>query len=283
MSSINLLPEDFTTEAYKHRERTAVYVLGLLFLLGAVSSYALVNFQRGVVAKEAEVLDGDIESIKGQIEGAMEKGNLLSSDYNRNDIEKLLDEHLYLSQGLEFFKTIIIKDVYCSGLDVVNGEGGDVKMTFDINAKSVDAISDQVAVFKDSFWIQSLDFSGIEESDSGFSANIEISVKKEKFTFQEQYWGEGIERLAKAVDRDIKVSRYSVRLKKLKDEKSGEIKEMIEVSFAGEVNGSEKLKSFEEKLRQNENNLSSLTINQFKSSNKTPGALEFNGVMILDY
>lgn len=283
MPSINLLPEDFTTEAYKHRERIAVYVLASLFLLSSVASYLLVNFQKNTVAKEVELLDGDINNTKSQIEGAMEKGNLLSSDYNRDDIEALLNEHLYLSQGLEFLKTIIIKDISCGGLDLVTGDSGDVTMTFDINAKSTDAISNQIAAFKDSFWIQSLDFSGIEEDESEFTANIEISVKKEKFVFQEQYWDYGIEKLANSVDRDIKISAYSVKLRDLKDKNSGEIKPAVEVTFEGSADSSESLKNFEDRLKLNKDVLKDLTINQFKSNSKVPGALQFHGSMTLDY
>jgi hypothetical protein len=283
MPSINLLPEDFTTEAYKHRERIAVYILASLFLLSSIASYFLVDFQRDTVAKEVESLDGSINNTKVQIEGAMEKGNLLSSDYNRSDIEGLLNEHLYLSRGLEFLKTVIIKDVYCGGLDLTAGEGGNVTMTFDINAKSVDAISNQVAVFKDSFWIQSLDFSGIEEGDSGFTANIEISVRKEKFIFQEQYWNYGIDKLANSIDREIKVSSYSVKLRNLKDKNSGEVNPTVEVTFEGSANSIESLNDFEKRLRLNKDVLKDLTINQFKSTSKVPGAWQFNGIMILNH
>lgn len=287
MPSINLLPENFATETNKHRERIAVYILATLFILSSACAYVLVNIEKEAVAGEVDRIDGEISGVREEIETAMKNSDLISSDYDKGDIEKLLKNHVYYSEGLDLMKSLILQGVYMDNLEIESYDDKSTVFTFNINTDNPDKISGQIAALKDSFWVKSINFastgSGSDENKADeeliYSADVEMLVDSEKFVFHEQYWDSGIEKLASCVNRNVKVSSYSVELKK--NEKGED--ESILVKFEGSVYGSKAAEDFENKLKEVSGNPEKVEFKKFNSPNNIPGVFAFRGSVTLDY
>lgn len=289
MPSINLLPEDFATETNKHRERIAVYILAAVFLLSSALSYVFVRGEKDLVAANIEKIDGEVVDVKKNIEDSMKAGDLISSDYDKEDIEKLLGEHLYFSEGLDFMKTLIIKDVYLDNLEISPySDGKNLEFVFTLNTNNSAKLSDQVASIKDSFWVKSLNFSSSvskddskdEDEETLYTADVTMLVDKELFVYHDQYWDYGIEKLIECVDRRIDITSYSVTLNKA--EKEGE-KDSVTVKFEGTAYGSDAVESFEEKLKSMVDDPKNFDSRKFESPEGIPGVFSLRGSIALDY
>ncbi|MFA7169522.1 MAG: hypothetical protein WC178_01580 [Candidatus Paceibacterota bacterium] len=284
MPSINLLPENFTIEAYKKREKIAIYVLAVFFLLSSVAMYGLVeNDCRNLETKSNE-LDVEIVGVKEKINTEIEKSELLSSNYNKKDIEKVLGEHLYLSEALSFPEELIIQDAYLESLDF---DGATSAIGMQIITKDYDAFITQVALLKGSFWIDSLEIGSIssDKESGGVSVSVNATLREDMFVFHEQYWGFGLSLLAENVNRYVKIETYSIIEKSVeKDNEVGvnENKKEIIVNFEGEAYDKSHLDQFEENLNDMDE-ISKVTLNRSVASSAKPGVIGFNGSMELSY
>ncbi|MFA7169277.1 MAG: hypothetical protein WC178_00265 [Candidatus Paceibacterota bacterium] len=284
MYSINLLPEGFIIESYRKREKIAIYILAIFFLLSSFVTFAIFAFGNDDIDRESDLLDEEISKVKNDIENETKESELFFADYSRDDIKKLTDEHLYLSKSIDFLKSVILKDVYLSQMKVVSDDETGIKMSIELDAKDYASVMNQIAVLKDSFWVESVDFSNIEmKENSEASASGDLILRKDLFTFHEQYWDFGIEKLASEVDRDVKITAYSIVLKKTKNEISGYEDQQVQVTFEGITYDIESLDNFEKRIRNENITLESLDIFKKESSVGIPGVMTFNGNMIFSY
>lgn len=281
MPSINLLPENFTIEANRRREKTAVYVLAVFFVLSSAVAYGFIELERRQVEKDTKAIDVKIENVKTEIKNEIEKSDLLSSDYNKNDIEKVLGEHAYVSKGLTFLKDNIIKGVYLKTLDCAAASG---TVEMETVARDYDTLIKQLLIFEDSFWIQSVEFGDVEKSkeDGSVSVAIKTTLRTDLLGFQEQYWGYGLGVLSKYTNRYIEVSSYSINLQKSSNGINGDQVEKIKVSFEGKAYDKGRMDEFEKSLK-SAAEVENLHVNRFSLADDKPGVVNFRGDMELDY
>lgn len=282
MPSINLLPENFTIEAYKRREKTAVYILAVFFILSSALAYGLVELERRDVEKNTVIVDGEIENVKQEIENAIEKSDLLSSEYNKKDVEKVLGEHVYLSKGLFFLKGIIIQGVYLENLEYSSDTSG---ISMSVRAKDYETLIKQVLLFEDSFWIESVSFGGIEKSEEDGSVAVEVEsiFKKDVMSFQEHYWDFGLGILAERTSRYVEISDYSVKLQEIEDKNTGTPTKKVILSFEGQAYDKTHLDDFEKSLNEVSEIAEKVTISRFSLADDKPGVINFRGNLTLNY
>ena len=282
MPSINLLPENFTIEAYKMREKTAVYILAVFFVLSSALSYTLLELERRDVEKNTKVVDSEIEKVKGEIRSEIEKSDLLSSQYNKKDIEKVLGEHTYSSKGMAFLKNTIIKGVYLTKL---NCEPAKTSVTMSMVVRDYDTLIKQLLILEDSFWVETVDFGDIQKSkeDGSIGVDVDVVFRKDMFSFQEQYWDFGLGVLSTHVNRYVEISSYSVSLQETKGTNGDETVKKVIVSFEGKAYDKKHLDDFEESLNGASEIDKKVTLSRFSLADDKPGVIDFRGSMTLNY
>ncbi len=284
MPSINLLPEDFAIESYKKREKVLVYLLAVFFLLFSAVAVAGAEIKKKDVQKDLEVLDTEINSVDSKIEEEINDNELLSSEYDKNDIEKLLNEHSYFSKGLDFLKDKIIKDVYLQTAKFSKNESGEFELEIAAGVKDYNAAAAQIVALKDSYWVKDVNIKTID-SEKGNETIMSgtITLKKELFVFSEQYWNFGLEVLTANSNRYISIDAYTAVLKKVKDEKTKEEKEYISVTFKGKAYKESELDNFETKLKADNLNIQSIEIKRDNPSQTVAGVINFKGEMLVKH
>lgn len=280
MPSINLLPENFTIEAYKKREKIAIYILAVFFLLCSGVVYGLVELDRRSVEKESEMLDTEITNVKKQIDTEIKKSDLLSSDYEKKDIEKILGDHLYLSKAAIFPRELIVEDVYLESLSL---NASDNTLMMNMLAKDYDSFLAQIAAVKGSFWIESFNLGNIsKDKDTGaVGFSIGAVMRKDMLVFSEHYRDFGLGILAGKVNRYIKINTYSVLLKKASEGES-KMDEKVIVNFSGEAYDRGYLNEFEKSLKSMDE-VAKITLQRDEFSNLKPGVINFEGSLELKY
>lgn len=281
MPSINLLPENFTIEAYKRREKAAIYILAVFFVLSSGLAYGLVELEKRDIDKNITVIDGEIANVKKEITNEIEKSDLLSSDYNKKDIEKVLGEHRYLSKTLTFLKGIIIQGAY---IGTFASDPAKSTVSMDITARDYDTLIKQILLFEDSFWVEDVTFGDVEKSkqDGSVSVKLDATLRKDVFSFQEQYWDFGLGILSERTSRYVEVSSYSVSLQKSGDAEQGTEVQKVVVTFEGKAYDKTHLDDFEKSLKA-ATDVEKVTINRFSLADDKPGVINFRGNLTLNY
>lgn len=284
MPSINLLPENFTIEAYKKKERIAVYVLATFFLAASVAAYAKTEVDARQEKSRATTLDASVNKVEADIQKSVEDSDLLSAKYNKTDIEKLLGGHIYFSRALAFLKGTIVNGVYVSSAKISAKEDGDFSLEAGVYAKDYDTLLNQFSVLMNSLWVKSADMGGVKYDDEkGISCTASMVLRKDYFMFHDQYWDFGAEALAKNLNKYIKVDNFSVVLKKSADKNGNEnAAQSVVVSFDGKSYDQEKLTEFEKKLKETDN-ITKVEINKSSSKDNKPGVESFQGSITLKY
>jgi len=284
MPSINLLPENFTIEAYKKRERIAVYVLGALIMLASTALCAWAETGRRGQEKEAAVLAGEVEKVEKDIKYNVESSNLLSSDYSKDDVSALLKDHVYYSKVMTFLKTIIVKDAYIESVAISVKDESSLEASLVVVARDNDTMAKQISVLKDSFWITSVAIDGVSEGkDGGTGVDAIITIRKEIVAYHEQFWDFGVETLASECNRYVEVKSYAVTTKTETDKATGEKKESVVVSFNGISYDSTKLDEFEKRMNQKNDIVKELKITRSATATDKPGVINFKGTLILKH
>ncbi|MFA6897603.1 MAG: hypothetical protein WCQ96_04950 [Patescibacteria group bacterium] len=283
MPSINLLPENFTIEANKKREKAAVYVLAVFFVLASASAYGFTEIEKRNVEEKTKVIDSEIGNVKTEIKNEIEKSDLLSSEYNKKDIEKVLGEHVYSSKGMSFLKYMIIQGVYLTSWECDPATAG---ISMKVAAKDYDTLVKQMLIFEDSFWVESSDFSGIKksETDGSVEVNAKAVLRKDIFSFHEQYWDFGLGVLSAHVNRFLDISSYSVNLQETPAAaNSGNTGKKVIVSFEGKAYDKVHLDEFEKSLNEVSEVNKPVVINRFNLKDDKPGVINFRGSLSLNY
>lgn len=279
MPSINLLPENFTIEAYKKREKIAIYILAVFFLLSSVVLFAYAQIGKMDLEKSSNVLDTEIANVRKEIEAEIEKSDLLSSEYNKKDIDKILKEHTYPSKINEFLRYSIIESVYLKEIEL-DSETGSMKI--EVAATDADSLSRQMYIFSDSYWVDSAKFGDIDYSteDLLYSMSAVLSLKKDLLVFHEQYWEYATEPLVSVANRYVKISNFSAAKQDKKDDNGKE--EVVVVDFSGKAHNQDYLNDFENRLKI-VSGVKNLTIKSVDVPDDKPGIVSFKGNMELNY
>jgi hypothetical protein len=257
--------------------------LAVFFLLFSSLAAAATEYNKRNEQKNLDVMNGELSTTDTKIKTEIGNSELLSSEYNKDDIQKLLDGHIYVSKGLEFMKGEIIKDVYLQEADFVTNEAGDFTLSLKMNASNYSTAASQIVIFKDSYWAKDVNVDTLSsDKDGSASMQLLITLRKELFYFNQQYWDFGISVLTKDINRYIRIDNYSADLQSIKDDQTGEEKEYVVVKFDGVAYDKGELDAFEQKLNANTLNVDKLELNRADDSTN-PGSIKFNGNMRLKY
>jgi Tfp pilus assembly protein PilN len=284
MPSINLLPENFTIEAFKKREKIAVYIVGFVFLAATVSIGAWVMNEKQVQAKNVAQLDSEISQVKKEIKYNVESSSLLASEYSKNDIDKLLKEHVYFTKGAALLKGLVVKDAYVTGVTLQAGGSDTFDVEIGVAARDYDVMANELSLLQDTFWIKSFKQGEIKlEKEGGVVTTAKAKVRRDLFLYHDQYFDFGIETLAAACDRFIVIDGYNVALKTEKNAITGTDENSVVVTFSGKTYDSAKLDAFEKKLNGRTDIVKELKISKATSAEDKPGVISFRGNMVLKY
>ena len=146
------------------------------------------------------------------------------------------------------------------------------------------AAVNQIAIFKNSYWINDAEIDSIAINDSTGSSDGEIKFegnlkfKKDLVLFRERHWDFGLALLSSRVDRYIKIDEYSA---KLINEKSNS-KNLVKVEFSGIAYDEDKLILFENNLKQIKVFVKNVSISHGLDKEDNNKIIKFEGEMELE-
>lgn len=284
MSLINLLPENFTSKKKnKKKQKRVIAACSAFLVLASVISCAAVYADKVIASKKSDFFDAEMKKIEIGIEREINNNELfLTGDEIRN-IRSLLNNHNYFSKAFNVIQNTIAEDVYLTESELSFGGGGDLMLKISGMADNHLAIVNQIAIFKNSFWIDSVEIDGIA-ADSGaiddgdkISFDGNLKFKKDLVLFREYYWDFGLALLSSKVDRYIKIDKYSAVL--MGGESGG--KDYVKVEFDGIAYDEEKLILFEDDLKQLAVFVKNISISRDFDKKNGGKAIKFKGEMEL--
>jgi len=278
MPSINLLPEDFTIDSYKKKEKIAVLSLAVFFLVVSGFVYAGAEYDKKANQKNLNTVNDQINEVDKKIDEEIKSNEIFSSEFNKEDIENVLSDHVYFSKFLNFLKTAFTEDVALTEVsfeyDAQLGYSAEVVAS----AKGYTAAIDQIVILKDSYWTKDVVFSEIAAEQEGFVEMTGVIYFRDDFlSYREKYWKYGIGIMESELNRYIKLESFSASLKNEKDE-DGEKEEVVSVKFSGFCYEENELKKMEKNFGKN-SLVKEIKID--RNITDTPGVIEFSGTMTL--
>lgn len=283
MSSINLLPKDFDAQVNSKRERASIFALSFFLMLVSIMSYSAIYLSKTDNSNTSKLLDIEIQNINDRIEKEYNKNKLFSMENNAKDAEALLKEHYYFSKALKMLQMTITNDVYLTKNDLSLSEDGNLIFNVAGVAKNYLAAINQIAVFKDSYWIYDAKIGSIK--DMGNNETVfdgKLIANKDLVLYHENYWEFGLALLSSKIDRDLKIDKYDATLKKTEDTGS-----TVDVEFSGVAYNEKKLSLLEGDLKQMSLFVkeASISYNAGNLGNKkeSQNTIKFKGKMKLNY
>ncbi|MDD3190423.1 MAG: hypothetical protein PHI66_01895 [Candidatus Pacebacteria bacterium] len=278
MPSINLLPEDFTIDSYKKKEKIAVLSLAIFFLVVSGFVYAGSEFGKRANQKNLDTVNEQLTEVDKKIDEEIKSNEIFSSEFKKEDIEGALNNHVYFSKVLVFLKTIFTEDVALAEVDFKYDVATGYSAEIIANAKSYSAAIDQIAILKDSYWTKDAVFSEITAEQEGFvEMTGTVYLRDDLLSYHEEYWEYGIGIMKGELNRYIKLDSFSASLRDEKGE-DGEKEKVVLVKFGGVCYEESELKRMETNFSKNS------LVKEIKIDRKvtdTPGVVKFSGSMTL--
>lgn len=292
MSAINLIPNSVAAEAQVRKEKAFINLLVVVFLLTSLGIGGYFYYMRDRQTKAAAEWDRQVKAVEEKIENEVQKSEALSA-YNRRDIMRALSEHLYLSRGLDMLKSLTAREVYLSTLDFKPNATGNYEMTLTVNGKTQEDVLRQVTIYKDSFWVDQVDFKGVnvaKDTSGTVSAALTMVLKKDLLVFQNAAWVAGANKLAVFGTRNVKFSQFTVSgltsSKANEDETTSAAllagSSTATVNFSGTAYGRDNFDSFKQAI-EGDPTLENVKISESGRGEGTPGSLRFSGSMKIKY
>ena len=284
MSSINLLPKNFELQKDEKKQKKFVIICSIFLIVVSIISLAAVYIDKTAVSKKSDSLDSEMEEINSNIEEEINSNELFLITDRVENIRELLDSHNYFSKVFNVVQNVISEEIYLTESELTFGEDGGLILEISGVANDYSAAVNQIAIFKNSYWIEEAEISSIASNDSKASSSGEINFngslkfKEDVVSYREYYWDFGLALLSSKVDRYIKIDKYSASL----TEKESNGESSIKIKFSGIAYDEGKLISFKNNLKEEkifvENILVSYDLNE-KNDNKI---IEFEGEMDIE-
>ncbi|MCK5642124.1 MAG: hypothetical protein KAJ19_15070 [Gammaproteobacteria bacterium] len=279
MSSINLLPKSFSLEKNEKRQKNVIIICSIFLVSVSIISYLIVYVHKTVASKESDSLDYIIGGINNNIEKEINGNGLFLTVDKIESIRELLNDHKYFSKVFNIIQNIISEDVYLTESELLFDENEDLILRISGIADNHLAAVNQIAIFKNSYWIDNVDINNIA-AESGnevtFSGNLKL--KKELVLFREYYWDFGLTLLSSKMDRYIKINEYSARLMNKESNGEGSVK----IEFSGIAYDEKKLVLFEDDLKQIKNFVKDVSILYDSDKKGDDKIIKFEGEMELE-
>jgi len=284
MSSINLLPKDFEPQKDEKKQKKIVIICSIFLIVISIISLVAVSVGKTAVLKKSDSLDFEMEEISNKIEEEINGSELFLMADGAENVRELLDDHNYFSKVFNVVQNVISEDVYLTKSELTFGEDGSLILEISGVARDYSTAVNQIAIFKNSYWIEEAEINSIASSDGEASSggetifNGSLEFKEDVVLFREYYWDFGLALLSSKMDRYIKIDKYSASL--VEKELNGE--NSIKIKFSGIAYDEGKLISFKNNLEEEkifvENILVSYDLNE-KNDNKI---IEFEGEMDIE-
>jgi Tfp pilus assembly protein PilN len=283
MSSINLLPKDFGSKGNKKKQKKITVVLSVFLALILVVLYATVSIDKIIASKESDSLDSEMKKISDDIKKEVNDNELFLMGDKIKNIRGLLDSHNYFSKMFNVIQNVISEDVHLTKSELLFDEKENLTLRIDGVADSYLTAIDQIAIFKNSYWIDKVEIKNIttnNNADSGEEINFSgnLIFKKDLVLFHEYYWDFGLALLSSKIDRHIEVNEYSAVLVNGKADN----KSFVEIEFSGVAYNEEKLIEFKNNLKQENNFIKSISISYGLDEKDNDRVINFKGNMELE-
>ncbi len=277
MSSINLLPRNLRDENGQN-EQKMITALSVLLVVASIIFSVVIYASKTIAMDKLDSLDAESEKIDNDIEKAINGSELFLVRDRVKDIVSLIDDHRYFSKALKVVQGVVTDDVYLSENNFSLDGDGSLVLEISGIAKNYQSAVNQIAVFKNSYWINKVNIGNISSDENGetnFSGELEL--KKNLVLYHEYYWDIGIVLLSSKVDRDLIINEYSAVLKKYGDE------DIVEIKFSGIAYDEEKLIALKDGLKQSGTFIKDVDVFYDLNKKETSGTIKFNGEIKLKF
>ncbi|MEA2098061.1 MAG: hypothetical protein U9P70_03235, partial [Patescibacteria group bacterium] len=223
-------------------------------------------------------VDLRLEKLDEDIEMGISRNRFQVEESKIKDVASLLDNHSYYSELLEMLQDVISDNVYLTSCDFSFGDKGNLSLVFTGSAKNYVAAIEQIAIFKDSYWIDNVNIDALADSGTGeITFNGSLGLKRDLILYHEYYWNFGIELLSLKIDRDLKIEEYSAVLKGYDSE------DILEIKFSGISYDEKKMILFENDLKEIGDFIKDVSVSYDLSEEEHPSVIRFNGKMKLEF
>ncbi len=278
MPSINLLPKSVVVKKDSARQKRDIFLISFFMLFISVISYAVIYTSKVNAIKELDYIGLRLEKLDEDIKRGINRNKFPVEESKIEDVASLLDNHSYYSKLLEMLQDIISDKVYLSSCSFSFSDEGELSFVFTGSAKNYIAAVNQIAIFKDSYWIDSVNIDAIAEGEiDEVTFNGNLGFKKDIILYHEYYWDFGIALLSSKADRNLRIEEYSAVLSKYD---SGDI---LEIKFSGIAYDEKKIILFENNLRQTGDFIENVSVSYDLTKEERPGVVRFDGKMRLKF
>ena len=275
MSSINLLPKNIVIKEDSAKRKRDIFLISFFMLSVSIIAYAVIYINDANAVKELSYVDSRLEELDKDIKKELDKNKFPIDENKIKDAVILLDDHNYYSKALEIIQDLINNDVYLvSGGFSSSGEE-DLTFSFSGFAKNYMAAMEQVAVLKNSFWINEVSIYNFSSSgDEGTQFEGDVIFNKDIIAHSEDYWDLGLSLLSSRTDRFLKIENYSANLVESTDEEY-----IIEIEFSGIAYDKDKLVLLEDNLKEVEHFIVDASVSYDLDKEQESDFIEFKGSM----
>ena len=285
MPLINLLPKNFRFEEDQKKQKKVIIICSAFLALISVVSFVIIYADKAIALRESDSLDFRTEELSGKIKEEIGNNEVFLTTDKVTSIRELLDDHNYFSNAFNVMQNIISEDIYLTESGLSFNEDGNLLLEINGVANNYLAAVNQIAIFKNSYWIDDAEIDSIISSDgeTGDSSEINFSgnlkFKKGVTLFREYYWDFGLALISSKVDRYIEINEYTSFL--TDEESKG--KNFIKVKFSGIAYDEERLISFKDNLETEKNFVKSISISYDLNEKDSNKIIEFKGEMEFYY
>ncbi|MCK4892049.1 MAG: hypothetical protein KAS78_05260, partial [Candidatus Pacebacteria bacterium] len=164
MSSINLLPKNIVIKEDSAKRKRDIFLISFFMLSVSIIVYAVIYINDANAVKELSYADSRLEELDKDIKKELDKNKFPIDENKIKDAVILLDDHNYYSKALEIIQDLINNDVYLVSGGFSSSNEENLTFSFSGFAKNYMAAMEQVAVLKNSFWINEVNIYNFSSS-----------------------------------------------------------------------------------------------------------------------
>ncbi len=286
MPSLNLLPENFKPKGGEKREEsTALTLVSIFILLAAVIICSGIYLEKRSALENLAAAKSEVKKTEDKIESEIGNSEVLSVESRAGNIKGILSEHPYISQAVEMVRNKLIEGVYLDSFELSqdnnkkNEDSGLLSLNIDIIAKSYGIVIEQIAVWRNSFWVEDVSVGKISIDPEGkINLSVNLKVRRDLIFYHNPEWDYGLAFLISKANRHLKINDYNAALKETK----GINKNKIEINFSGVAYNKEALISFEDNLK-NDSSAENVFVSYDLNKKDDFGRINFTGSATVDY
>lgn len=271
------MPENLRLKKNKGKQRKTVFLFSAFLLFISIISYAEAQISKMTVSDKSKTLDSEMEEINAEIEKKINDNEVFLMKDEIKNIKDLLDGHHYFSKAFNVIQKIIIEDVYLEDSRLLLDEDGNLIMEINGVANNYLSVTNQIAVFKNSYWIDRVEVNDISAEGENVSFSGKLEFKKEVVLFHKYYWDFGLTLLSTKTNRYLKINEYSATLKEVDGSE-----DFVEIEFSGVAYDKEKLILLEDDLKQMDVFVKDASVLYDLRKKSDSGVIDFSGKIELN-